>query len=126
MAMAETSAERASAIQTTAASVQGLDSQAQVAALSAVIQPPNKRVAGVLWILLVGGLVLLLTAALGGLIVMLLEGKSTDVLLTVFTTGLAGLIGLFAPSPIRAEPSGVAAVPPGGGSNGAPAGDGGI
>jgi hypothetical protein len=47
--------------------------------------------------------VALLLVALGGLIYLLSEDKTTDLLLTAFTALLTGFIGLFSPSPVKAQ-----------------------
>jgi hypothetical protein len=98
--MAETSADRAAAVQTIAPVVQSLDTPAQVAAMNAVIPGPGEKTVGILWLILVGGLVGLAGVALVGLIVLLATGNGTDVVLTAFTALLTGLIGLFSPSPV--------------------------
>ena len=85
-----------------AQSVQNLSPPAQVAAVNAVIGAPDASTTKIVWIILVGGLVSLLLVALGGLIYLLSEELgNTDTLLTVFTSVLTGLVGLFAPSPVK-------------------------
>jgi hypothetical protein len=46
-------------------------------------------------------LITLLVIALAGLIYLLAEKKSTDVVLTAFSALLTGLIGLFSPTPLK-------------------------
>ncbi|MFI2101747.1 hypothetical protein ACH436_00510 [Isoptericola sp. NPDC019693] len=51
-----------------------------------------------IWLLLIRGLVLLAAISLGGLVYAILDGNdstSPDLLLTAFSTALAGLLGLF-------------------------------
>lgn len=68
--------------------------------LWATIPPPSSPgVADDLWRWLVRGLMIILVADLIGLLVTIARGNSGDALLTIFTTVLAGLFGLFAPSP---------------------------
>ena len=52
-----------------------------------------------LWTILVAGLVAVTLIALIGVIYAVGAGKSPDVLVTVFTSALTGLIGLFVRSP---------------------------
>ena len=52
-----------------------------------------------MWIILVSGLVLLLLLALLGLTHVIGSGVSDDKVVTLFTTVLAGLLGLFVKSP---------------------------
>lgn len=69
------------------------------AAVGAADQPTTN----VLWLLVVAGLVgVVLISVLG---IVLDEGDG-DTVLTIFTTTLAGLLGLFAPSPNRTSAGG--------------------
>jgi hypothetical protein len=104
--MPETAVDRAQAVQTTAAAVQPLDKDAQVAAMKGVVPGPDEKTTSILWLVLVGGLVGLAAVALIGLIVLLGTGKSTGVVLTAFTALLTGLIGLFSPTPVRSGQGG--------------------
>jgi hypothetical protein len=98
--MAETTAQRAEAVTTTAEGVQGLDPAAQLAAVTGVIGSPGEQATNRLWTILVSGLLVLLVVALGGLIYLIADGiDGSDVVLTAFTSVLTGLLGLFAPSP---------------------------
>jgi flagellar basal body-associated protein FliL len=75
---------------------------AAAAAAAAAVPPPTGSTVGALWIILVVGLVLALLGALGGVFWAVTDGKSTtspDVALTVFSSVLTGLIGLFVTSP---------------------------
>jgi hypothetical protein len=56
---------------------------------------PSQATANVLWSWLVKGLIIMIGVALIGLVVLTLKGKSTDVVLTAFTTMVSGLLGLF-------------------------------
>jgi hypothetical protein len=98
--MAESAAQRAEAVQT---ATRGLDPAAQVAAVAAVIDPPDAETTKTLWIILVSGLIGLLVIALGGLIYLIADDvDGSDVVLTVFSSVLTGLLGLFASSPVKA------------------------
>jgi hypothetical protein len=101
--VAETTAQRADAIATVTQASQGLDPAAQLAAVTAVVPPPDAKTTGTLWIILISGLVGLLIIALGGLIYLVADGiEGSDVVLTVFSSLLTGLIGLFSTSPVKA------------------------
>lgn len=98
------------------------------AAINAVVGGPSQGATDEIWKLLIFGLLLLLVVALGGMLVIIVgSGAPHDAALTVFTTTLAGLIGLFAPSPTRGgsgngNTSGT--TPPAGGQTNTPAGGG--
>lgn len=97
--MAESAAQRAEAIQ---AAARGLDPSAQVAAVTSVIAPPDVETTKTLWIILISGLIGLLVVALGGLIYLLADDvDGTDVVVTIFSSILTGLLGLFASSPVK-------------------------
>lgn len=71
---------------------------------AALPAPPLKDVA-VLWYLLIGGLVVVLLVALGGIVWTVADGDdktSPDVIVTIFSSALAALIGLFVKSPTSA------------------------
>jgi hypothetical protein len=75
---------------------------AAVQAAAAAIPPPVGADIGWLWKALVSGLIAVLIFALGGIIWTVVDGKdstSPDVLLTVFSSVLTGLIGLFVKAP---------------------------
>jgi hypothetical protein len=103
--VADTPKDRADALVRALAATEGKGEQAQANAvqyLMAAISPPSSQsVTDDLWRWLVRGLVLLLVADLIGLLVIVARGNSPDALLTIFTTSLAGLLGLFAPSPTK-------------------------
>ena len=89
-------------IQLAVNAVEGEDSEVKAAAaraaVTATISGPPTQDVGVLWRILVGGLVGVLILALGGIIWTVGDGKETtspDVIVTVFTSALTGLIGLF-------------------------------
>jgi hypothetical protein len=72
------------------------------AAANAAIPAPPPAAVGTLWTILIVGLVLALIGSLGGIVVTVADGKTTtdpNVIVTIFTTTLAGLIGLFVKSP---------------------------
>jgi hypothetical protein len=93
--------ERAAAV---ASVIQATESQPAEVTKQALELLPKPSVVAVdyLWKLLIFGLLVILIIALTGVIVLIADGKDkTDpaIALTVFTTTLAGLLGLFAPSP---------------------------
>ena len=68
------------------------------AAASAAVPAPTSDQAGPLWKTLVTGLVVILIISLVGIIWTVADGKDTtspDVIVTVFTAALTGLLGLF-------------------------------
>jgi hypothetical protein len=70
--------------------------------LSAPVPSPDDVVSGWLWRVLVGGLVGVLVVSLAGIMWTVCDGNtdtSPDVLVTIFSSTLAGLIGLFVNSP---------------------------
>lgn len=72
------------------------------AAASAAVPAPTGPEVNTLWKILVTGLAIVLVGALGGIIWVVADGSdatSPDVLVTVFSSALAGLIGLFVRSP---------------------------
>jgi hypothetical protein len=100
--MAESLTDRTEALTKVADGVKDLDPAAQVIAVQAVIPAPDAGTTKTLWIIVVSGLIGLLVIALGGLIYLLADSKTSDVALTAFTALLTGLVGLFAPSPVKA------------------------
>jgi hypothetical protein len=101
--VAESAAQKAEAITAVAQTAQNLEPAAQLAAVNAVISPPDAKTTSTLWIILVSGLLGLLIIAIGGLIYLLGEDiDGSDVVLTVFSSVLAGLLGLFSQSPVKA------------------------
>ena len=101
--MAETSQQRAAAVLDTAKGVENLDAAAQMAAIEAVIPPPDETTASELWKALVIGLLILIGVALGGILYLLADDKEAEVAVTAFTALLTGLVGLFAPSPVAKD-----------------------
>lgn len=68
--------------------------------------PRDPKTIRQLWLILVGGLVSALLLSVAGVLVAVLDGKdvtSPDVLITMFTTTSAGLLGLFVKSPTTPE-----------------------
>src|SRR5438874_12524991 len=99
--MAETSAERASAVAQVAAATADEDTTVQKAAMD-VLRPPTQPTIDKLWLILVGGLVGALLASVIGLIVWVGHTNAqTDKIITVFSAVLAGLVGLFVTSPLE-------------------------
>ncbi len=71
---------------------------------AASVPPPSGEAVSWLWKALVVGLLVLLAIALIGIISTVVDGKdntSPDVLVTVFSSALTGLIGLFVTSPTQ-------------------------
>lgn len=100
--MATALEKRARAINDLLEKNQGESKEVKEAAIRAVIGSPSQAATDEIWRLLVFGLLLVLVVALGGLLVILVgKGSAHDAALTVFTTTLAGLLGLFAPSPLE-------------------------
>jgi hypothetical protein len=96
--MPDTPEERGAALERAlaAGTAQGVPASQTLAYLMA---PPGPATTNDLWKWLVRGLIVLLVGDLVGLLVFIGLGKSVTVPLTVFTTTLAGLLGLFAPTP---------------------------
>jgi hypothetical protein len=68
--------------------------------------PRDPKTIRQLWLILVGGLVSALLLSVAGVLIAVLDGKdvtSPDVLITMFTTTSAGLLGLFVKSPTTPE-----------------------
>ncbi|HET9901948.1 MAG TPA: hypothetical protein VFR46_12940 [Actinomycetes bacterium] len=71
-------------------------------AIAATIPAPGRNTAAILWTLLVAGLVGTVLLSLAGIIWAVADGQETtspDVIVTVFTAALTGLIGLFVRTP---------------------------
>jgi hypothetical protein len=78
--------------------------EVQAAAVAAAMPAPPSNEVGWLWKALIAGLIAVLVLALGGVLVAVLDGKdstSPDVIVTLFTAVLTGLIGLFVKSPVQ-------------------------
>lgn len=83
---------------------EGQSEEVKAAAVAAAIPAPPPNIAGRLWLLLVGGLIVVLVGALVGVLIAVLDGNkgtSPDVIVTLFTGVLTGLIGLFVRSPVQ-------------------------
>ena len=97
----EAPGDRAAAVERVMAATQHLSPEAQEQAVKS-LGPPDQGTTNVLWLVVVAGLVLVILAAVGGLIAWSGNGQAqTDKLVTVITTALAGLVGLFVPSPVQ-------------------------
>jgi hypothetical protein len=79
--------------------IKELESGAQSEAIKAVVQPPDVATTNWLWKIFVPGLLGLAAIALIGLIVLPIVDKTSDAVVTAFSSVLTGLFGLFAPSP---------------------------
>jgi len=85
-----------------AASVQTAKVVSAASSIEATIPAPGRDTIGILWMLLVGGLVGAVLLSLAGIIWAVADGRtgtSPDVNVTVFTAALTGLIGLFVKAP---------------------------
>lgn len=97
--MAGSMEERAATAERLSAAVANLDPTVQRAVLEAAIPPPTSNAINQLWLIFIMGLSGALLVALIGGIVLAIDGKTTEVAVTAFSSLLAGLLGLFAPSP---------------------------
>ena len=98
----ETSAQRAASVKQVVEATAGENSEVKQAALSALTAPipaPTHSAADIVWVVLVTGLVVLLVLAILGLTHVLGHEVADDKIVTIFTTVLAGLLGLFVKSP---------------------------
>jgi hypothetical protein len=92
--------DRAESFARAVESAKGLDPAAQVEVVrAAAIAQPDQPTANDLWRYLVLGLLGVLVISVLGLVVLLAIPKDNAALLTVFSSSLSGLLGLFAPSP---------------------------
>jgi hypothetical protein len=99
----ETTADRAESVQLVLNAAANESTSVKEAALSALVPVPGRTAADVVWVMLVGGLIVILVLAILGLTHVLGHTVSDDKLVTVFTTVLAGLLGLFARAPSKKE-----------------------
>lgn len=102
----ETAAQRAAAVQTVVSAVDTKSPEVQQAALEAMVPKPSANAADVMWVILVAALSIILIIAVYGLIELgdgTHKGAETDKIVTIITTVLAGLLGLFIRSPTQAK-----------------------
>jgi hypothetical protein len=97
--MSTITADQAALAQTVAEAAAKLDPAAQPAFISAAIPAPTAPAINQLWVIFISGLSIALLVALVGGVVLAIDGKTTDVAVTAFSSLLTGLLGLFAPSP---------------------------
>jgi hypothetical protein len=103
MMIPDSSADRAAAVERVMHATQHLDPEAQATALES-LGSPDQGTTNILWLIVICGLVLVVLAGVGGLIAWSGNGAAqTDKLVTVITTALAGLVGLFVPSPVSGK-----------------------
>ncbi|MBA3736521.1 MAG: hypothetical protein H0W90_15235 [Actinobacteria bacterium] len=98
----ETAEQRATAVATAVDATKDQSEAVKIAAVQAV-GAPGRGATDLIWIVVVLGLVGVLFYSLWGIIDLLTDAQATktpDKLITIFTTVFAGLIGLFAPSPL--------------------------
>ena len=91
--------DQAAAAQKLSAAIANLDPATQQAVLKAVVPAPTGPAINQLWLIFISGLSVALLIALIGGVVLAIDGKTTDVAVTAFSSLLTGLLGLFAPSP---------------------------
>ena len=99
------------AVQDAATATKGMSEEVQKAAVSAaasaaILGLPDAKTSSWLWKVLVVGLVTALILSLGGVLVAVLDGSDQtdpDLILTLFTAVLTGLIGLFVRTPTRTQ-----------------------
>lgn len=72
----------------------------QQAQLVRSLPDPSQSVAGTLWLMIVGALIVVLIGGVGLLYLLTNNGKPTDVILPIVTSSLTALVGLLAPSPV--------------------------
>jgi hypothetical protein len=92
-------ADQVKLAQELSAALAPLDPAARQAVVKALVPPPSGPVVNQLWLILIGGLSVALLVAIVGAIVLVIDGKTADAAVTAFSSLLAGLLGLFAPSP---------------------------
>jgi hypothetical protein len=95
--------DQAAAAERLSTAVAGLDPATQQKVLSAIVPPPTGAAVNKLWLILIVALAVALLTALVGGVVLVIDGKTSDVAVTAFSSLLAGLLGLFAPSPTTAN-----------------------
>jgi uncharacterized integral membrane protein len=98
----ETSAQRAASVQQVMQATTNEVPEVKQTALNALGVPipgPTRSAADIVWVILVTGLVILLVLAVLGLTHVLGHSVADDKIVTIFTTVLAGLLGLFVKSP---------------------------
>lgn len=97
--MTETTTDRAANVQRVLQLTQNESDQVKQSALQAIVPPPTRSTADTVWIILVLGLVSVLVLTILGLMHVLGHSIPHDKIITVFTTTLAGLLGLFIKAP---------------------------
>jgi uncharacterized integral membrane protein len=97
---AETMAQRAASVQQVVQETAGDPPDVKKAALEAIVLPPTRGAADLVWVILVVGLVAVLILAVLGLTHVIGTRVADDKVITIFTSALAGLLGLFVKSPV--------------------------
>ena len=100
MSPVDTMAERANHLQQVLQPVAGDPPEVKRAVVEAVVPPPRATASDIIWVILVIGLVGLLVLAILGLTHLIGSHVSDDKVITVFSSALAGLLGLFVKSPV--------------------------
>jgi cytochrome c biogenesis protein CcdA len=70
---------------------------------AAVVGQAAKQTEDYLWKWFIAGLVVIAVMAVAGVVVTVAIGRPTDTILTIFTSTLAALMGLFVKSPIQSK-----------------------
>ena len=96
---AETTSQRTDSVQRVLQMTQNETDQVKQNALEAIVRPPGATATDFIWGVLVTGLVALLVLSILGLTHVMGHAVNDDRLITVFSTSLAGLLGLFIKSP---------------------------
>jgi hypothetical protein len=96
----ETSAQRAASVAQVTDAVANDPPEVKKAALQALIPAPRAGAADLAWVILVVGLVGVLVLSILGLTHVIGKHVTDDTIITVFSSTLAGLLGLFVKSPV--------------------------
>src|SRR5689334_16537513 len=97
--MTETTTDRAASVQKVLQLTQNESDPVKQSALQAIVPPPTRSTADIVWTILVSGLVAVLVLTILGLMHVVGHSIADDKIITVFTTTLAGLLGLFIKTP---------------------------
>jgi TctA family transporter len=90
--------ERIKHLEAVMAATEGASPEVQVAAIAAIV-PPADDLDDDLWPLLILGLLILLLATVCGVVYLVIDGKETLPVLSMFAALLTGFFGLFTPTP---------------------------
>jgi hypothetical protein len=96
----ETSAQRAASLVQVSEAVANDPPEVKKTAFQALIPQPRPAAADLAWVILVVGLVGVLVLTILGLTHVIGKHVTDDTIITVFSSTLAGLLGLFVKSPV--------------------------